>query len=59
MEGQLVELLTARPSVFMAMAVIDRVAELISTDGSWRIMLEDVCGLSLTEKVNDRSFKNV
>ena len=51
MEENLEELLNTRPAVFMAMAVIDRMEELITTDGSWRMMLEDVCGLMLTEKV--------
>ena len=51
MEENLEELLTTRSAVFMAMAVIERMEELITTDGSWRMMLEDVCGLMLTEKV--------
>ena len=51
MEEHLEELLTTRPAVFLAMAVIDRIEDLIANDGSWRMMLEDVCGLMLTEKV--------
>ena len=56
MEEHLDELLTTRPAVFMAMAVIDRIEDLIATDGSWRLMLEDICGLMLTEKVGHLMF---
>ena len=56
MEENLEELLNTRPAVFMAMAVIDRMEELITTDGSWRMMLEDVCSLMLTEKVAHKLF---
>lgn len=51
MEEHLDELLTARPAVFLAMAVIDKIEDLMATDGSWRMMLEDVFCLMLTEKV--------
>ena len=56
MEENLEELLTTRPAVFMAMAVIDRMEALITTDGSWRMMLEDVCVLMLSEKVQHYFF---
>ena len=52
MEEYLDELLTTRPAVFMAVSVIDRIEELITNDGSWTVMLENVCGLMLTERVS-------
>ena len=56
MEEHLDELLTTRPAVFLAMAIIDRIEDLIATDGSWSMMLEDVCSLMLTEKVGHLMF---
>ena len=57
MEEHLDELLVDRPAVFMTMAVIDRMEDLIAADGSWRMMLEDVYGLMLTERVSQIIFK--
>ena len=57
MEEHLDELLVDRPAVFMSMAVIDRMEDLIAADGSWCMMLEDVCDLMLTERVGQIIFK--
>lgn len=57
MEEHLDELLVDWPAVFMSMAVIDRMEDLIATDGSWRMMMEDVCGLMLTERVSQIIFR--
>ena len=57
MEEHLDDLLMERPAVFMTMGVIDRMEDLIAADGSWSMMLEDVCGLMLTERVGQIIFK--
>ena len=57
MEEHLDDLLMERPAVFMTMGVIDRMEDLIAADGSWRMMLEDVCALMLTERVGQIIFK--
>ena len=41
----------------MTMGVIDRMEDLIAADGSWRMMLEDVCALMLSERVGQIIFK--
>ena len=58
MEEHLDELLMERPAVYMTMGVIDRMEDLITADGSWRMMLEDMCGLMLTERVGQIIFKH-